>query len=146
MRLTIFLALFLLPKFSIGQTHIQRPQKKPDKDPIMVIDKLSPGKSRHYSWDNNTIKFTIGGDGDDCRKINVSFNSKPILQHHCIGKGKSFNLKLNKKTNLMVLATDRGNATDTTFASITLTGGAMSYTIQAMCGKRANDTIFIKYK
>ena len=77
--------------------------------------------------------------------MKVAFNNKTVL-HRCIGKEQSFNLKLIKKTNIIVLATDRSNAGDTTFATITLTGGTVPYTINAQCRKNVNDTIFIEHR
>ena len=148
MRLTVFLVFLLLPNYSFSQT--QPPayqQKRPDKDAVMGIDKLLPGKSRHYNWDNGTLKFTIGNNDNDCKKVNVSFNNKPLLQHHCLGKEKDmFFLKLTKKVNFIVLNTDRGNAKDSALSVITLEGQAVSFTLQALCRKKINDTIYIKYK
>jgi len=135
--------LLLLPTFTFTQTLPQRQKKVPGRDPVMVIDKLMPGKSKHYSCSSESVKFTIGNADEDCRKVNVSFNNKPLLQHHCLAKEKSFNLKLSRKINFVTLTTDHDNGSDSTFASVMLSGGDLSYTIKVWCAKNKRDTIFI---
>jgi hypothetical protein len=146
MRLIIFLMFLLFPAFLCTQAQAQQHLRKmPDKDPVMVIDKLMPGKSKHYNWHSGSLKCTIRNNDKDCKKINVTFNNKPLLLHYCLAKEKSFNLKLLKKLNIIVLTADRGNTIDSTFATVTLAGEPLSYTVKALCRKNINDTIFIRH-
>ncbi len=109
----------------------------------MLIDKLPAGKSKHYKWDNPTAKLTISYEGKDCKRVNVSYNKKPLLQHYCLGR-KEFSLRLTGKDDIIVLSADRNNPVDSFVAVVKLEGQAISYTVQAVCKKKINDTIFIK--
>jgi hypothetical protein len=148
MQPIIFLVLCLSPTYTFCQTQPPPPhQKIPGKDPVMIIDKLMPGKSKHYDLKGSMMKFTIGNEENDCKKINVTFNDKPLLRHHCLTKDKkTFDLKLTKKRNVILFNTDRGNSSDSTFASVALSGDDLNYTIKVLCRKNINDTIFISHQ
>ena len=145
MRLVIFVIILLVQSFLSTQIHSQHLQKMPDKDPVMIIDKLMPCKNKQYKWSSDNVKFTIRNNDKNCKKIKVTFNNKPVLQHYCLVGEKSFNLKLTKNTNIILLTTDRDNTSDSTFVTVMLAGERLPYAINVLCRKNIYDTIFIRH-
>ncbi len=146
---TAFLLFILLPSLLSGQKSASKtppPQRQvPGRDPVVVIESIGAGGSKHYSWNGNAIDLSVAGAGDKCRKISIAYNGRKMLTSYCLLKEpKHLSLALSKKVNMLVLSAADHNEPDSFSANLVLSDNTITYnvTVQLRNGKR--DTIYFK--
>lgn len=113
----------------------------PDKDGVVVIDNIVPGKSKVYNWHSSGVVLNVGGIQGTSGTFCVLRNGRSAAKTYPVNKKhNNIYVRLSKGDNTLVLKTNQ----EEDEIHIRMADKEMKYNITAQLKKGINDTIIIK--